>query len=135
MPKFLLFLCFLVGNLKGFTQNIISIKLIEETRGFRNEILVSSKSLIINKNDSISKKKISSKSWKHLQNTAKTIDLEKLSSFVAPSKRRASDGALRAMLEIQTQEKVYQSAEFDHHSPPKELKTLIEEIRLNISKK
>lgn len=62
-----------------------------------------------------------------LEQTAK-IDLDKLETLEAPTKKHQFDGALAAMLKITIDGKAYQTVTFDHGNPPAEIKPLVEKI-------
>lgn len=109
-------------------QTIQKIKLSAYTRGFQKEIIVSKGEVVIVKNEESKQKKITHTQWKTLLKLVQSISLEKLSTYVPPSSKRASDGALHTVLEIQTKEKTFHSQTFDNDNPPKELKALVQAL-------
>ena len=58
----------------------------------------------------------------------KKVELENLSLFKAPSKRREIDGAAIAKLKVIKNENEYTSTNFDHGNPPLEIKNLVNYI-------
>jgi hypothetical protein len=110
------------------SQEVISIKYSAFTRGTSKEIVVNEKGVISNKNDKKLRQTEGKSTLSQCQKLIKNINLESISALKAPSKRRASDGALHASIEIITKDKTYQSNEFDEGNPPKELKKLVDYI-------
>lgn len=113
---------------EGMSQEIVSIKLTEQTRGFQREIVVSEKEVNRTENGVSKKKNASVKSWNSIVGLCKSFPLAKMESFIPPSSNRASDGALHSVLEIQTKEKTFHSQTFDNDNPPKELKALVQAL-------
>lgn len=58
----------------------------------------------------------------------KSIDLENLSTFKAPTQKRFYDGAPIANLSFNTKDKTYLSTDFDGGFPPKEIEDFINEL-------
>lgn len=110
------------------SQEVISIKYSAFTRGASKVIEVNEKGLIINKNEGVERKIADKAILIQCQKMTKKINLEKISTLKSPSKRRASDGAFHASIEIKTKDKAYQSNEFDDGNPPKELRELVNYI-------
>lgn len=111
------------------SQNIVSIKLTEATRGVHKEISVSEKNCSISDNSETKKKTVSPETWQKINVICKKIDIENLSKYQSASRKRANDAALQATLEITTKSKTFQSDIFDHDNPPKELSDLIKELK------
>lgn len=111
------------------SQNVVSIKLTEATRGVHKEIFITEKKCEITDNSQTKKKVISAQTWQRVSTICEKIALENLSKYESSSRKRANDAALQATLEIATKNKMYQSNIFDHDNPPKELSDLIKELR------
>ncbi len=73
-------------------------------------------------------KQCSDVEWAKLKLLIYKIDLGNLPKLEAPSKKHQTDGALAASLTISKDEKVYQTASFDHGNPPKEIESLVKYI-------
>ena len=109
------------------------------TRGFFEKIIVKDKMISVtndrsnpeNKTDS----KLSDNDLKQLVEYFKTISLENLPTFKAPSEKRFYDGAAIANLTIIYGGKEYRSVDFDHGTPPKEIEKLVEKITSFSSRK
>lgn len=111
------------------SQNIVSIKLTEATRGVHKEIFITEKNCEITDNSQTKKKVISVQAWQRVNAICEKIALENLSKYESSSRKRANDAALQATLEIVTKTKTYQSNIFDHDNPPKEFLELIKELK------
>lgn len=72
--------------------------------------------------------KISDDDWKNLVTLFSKIDLEKLSTYEGPTKKRLYDGASMANITITAKEKEYQSTTFDHGTPPVEIADFINKV-------
>lgn len=66
--------------------------------------------------------------WDTLLEETGKLDLEKLETLEAPTKKHQFDGAPAASLAISIDDKVYNSVTFDHGNPPDEIKPLVEKI-------
>lgn len=69
-----------------------------------------------------------------LLNDVKSLDLEKLKTLEAPTEKRFYDGAAIATLKITYKGKTFQTPEFDHGEPNKEIAPLVNTI-LTLSEK
>lgn len=66
--------------------------------------------------------------WDTLLAETGKIDLEKLETLEAPTKKYMFDGAMAVNFTITVNDKVYNMVTFDHGNPPDEIKPLIEKI-------
>lgn len=66
--------------------------------------------------------------WEILLTETGKIDLEKLETLEAPTKKHQFDGAMGANLTITVDGKAYSTVTFDHGNPPDEIKPLVENI-------
>ncbi|HEX8574867.1 MAG TPA: hypothetical protein VF677_01095 [Flavobacterium sp.] len=109
------------------------------TRGFFEKIIIKDKMVSVtndrnnpeNKTDS----RVSDNDLKQLVGYFKTISLENLPTFKAPSEKRFYDGAAIANLTVIYKGKEYRSVDFDHGNPPKEIEKLVEKITSFSSRK
>lgn len=129
MKKAFWFILFSLFSLKTMSQNIVSIKLIEATRGVHKEIFLTEKNCVVIDNSQTKKKDIGTQTWQRINTACEKIELENLSKYHSTSQKRANDAALQATLEITTKTKMYQSNIFDHDNPPKEFVDLIKELK------
>ncbi|MEL1246115.1 hypothetical protein AAEO56_17710 [Flavobacterium sp. DGU11] len=74
------------------------------------------------------KKPVDDKDWDDLLNATEKVDLEKLGTIEAPSKKHQFDGAMGATLKITVNGKTYQTQTFDHGNPPAAIKDIIDNI-------
>ena len=102
------------------------------TRGFYQKITVKNQMMTVSKdrdgNDNPVPAKISDADWKELVDCFKTIELDSLSKFKAPTEKRFHDGAAIANLKIKFKEKPYETTDFDDGFPPKEIKKFVNKI-------
>lgn len=61
-----------------------------------------------------------------LANAFKSLKLEEIPSYKAPSEKRFYDGAAIATLKITYNGKIFESQPFDHKNPPSQLKQLVQ---------
>ncbi|MGK4566492.1 hypothetical protein [Flavobacterium sp. 3HN19-14] len=71
---------------------------------------------------------LKSADWKALADLYVKVDLEKLSSYKAPTEKRFYDGAAIASLRIVYEGKTYESVSFDHGNPPVEIADFVNKI-------
>ncbi|MFY7909970.1 MAG: hypothetical protein ACOVO2_10480 [Emticicia sp.] len=129
MKKTVWLFLLLILTQNAMSQNIVSIKLTEATRGVHKEIFISEKSYLISDNSQTKKKSVSPEVWQKINEVCKRIDLENLSKYQSSTRKRANDAALQATLEVKTKTKTFQSDIFDHDNPPKEFSELIKELK------
>ena len=102
------------------------------TRGFYQKITVVNKRMTVSKdregNDNPVATKISDTDWRELVNCFKTIQLDSLSKFKAPTEKRFHDGAAIANLKVTFKNKLYETTGFDDGFPPKEIKKFVNKI-------
>ena len=101
------------------------------SRGFYQRIKVEKGILFFQENRNKSKDvtvEIDEKQWEKLVGLVKKVELESLSLFKAPSKRREIDGAAIAKLKVIKNENEFTSTNFDHGNPPLEIKNLVNYI-------
>lgn len=104
--------------------SIEKIELTEQTRGTDRKTTFTSDSIINFLNGDSKTSKSNDTQWKNIIKQASVIDLDKLSSYQAPTSGRFSDSALSSSIIITYKGKVYQSSGFDAGAPPKELEAL-----------
>lgn len=74
------------------------------------------------------KVKISDADWKLLVDEFSKVNLDQLDKLKAPTEKRFYDGAAIAHLTVTSKGKTYQSTDFDHGFPPKEIEALVKRI-------
>ena len=74
------------------------------------------------------KDKTDNDEWDELLAATEKIDLAKLETFEAPTKKHQFDGALAATLKVIVDGKEYHTMTFDHGNPPVEVKELVTNI-------
>lgn len=108
------------------------IEYIANSRGFHRKIMVQNHEVTVSKdrsgNDMPVFVKISNADWAALVGYFKTVQLDSLSKYKAPTQKRFYDGAAIANLKITYKDKTYETAGFDHGAPPKEIKKLVDKI-------
>ncbi|OIQ36444.1 MAG: hypothetical protein BM563_10720, partial [Bacteroidetes bacterium MedPE-SWsnd-G1] len=113
-----------IGNL----NNDNSISYYASTRGSSFEFEISNSVLQFSKNQRFGEKKLSKKELKKIGALLTKIDLKAIPNLVPPSTKSYFDGAMAATLIIECNSKKFESSTFDHGTPPKELKELIDYI-------
>jgi hypothetical protein len=109
-----------------------TIQYVANTRGSYQKITIQNQELSFskNRNDEVNgtTTKISDADWKQLVSLFSKIDLDKLSSYEAPTQKRFHDGAAMANLTVTYKEVAYQSTTFDHGTPPVEIADFVNKI-------
>ena len=102
------------------------------TRGFYQKILVQNQQMYVSKDRNSAAKGtktvLSDADWNQLVAAFSSLELEKLSTYKAPSEKRFYDGAAIAKLKVTYEGKVYESVDFDHGAPPKEIEKLVNKV-------
>jgi heat shock protein HslJ len=100
------------------------------SRGTYNHIIITAETILVQEgSDSMAiSKKCSKTEWSKLKNTLTPIELKNISKLKAPTEARFYDGAATAQLIIKQNSTTFESSSFDHGSPPKEIKALVNEI-------
>lgn len=110
-------------------STIQKIELTEQTRGTNRLITFSTNSVIVDLNGNKKTSTLSSSDWKNIIQEAELIDLEKLSTYEAPTTHRFTDGALASTIILTVDGKQYRSANFDSGQPPAELKAIYSKLK------
>ncbi len=108
------------------------------SRGFYNEININSSTISVKKGRTaeLESKTCSKEIWDTIMNKLDSIDVESISKLEAPTTKRFHDGAAIAKIKVILKDTTYQSSEFDHGYPPKEIELLCNKIlEASISKK
>ncbi len=120
---------------KGCSDNDLKNATIEyraNTRGFYQKITIQNQMLYVTTNRDEAGKgaesKIDDATWKELVGYFDKIDLNKLSTYKAPSEKRFYDGAAIAGMKVTYKDTAYKSVDFDHGNPPVEIAGLINKI-------
>ncbi len=119
------------STLEEFGKNELKLIYQAHTRGFFEEISITEKSVILFKDYEKLKPitgTISAKEWKICIDLVEAIDLKSISQLTAPSNLRKTDRVPFAHLSIIKNGDTIKSSDFDHKSPPKELKELVDLI-------
>jgi len=109
-----------------------TIQYTANTRGFYQKIV------IINQKATISRDRnerelpqeivISDADWAALVTAFSKINLEEIPKLKDPTQKRFYDGAAIANLKIRYQDQYYETTDFDHGFPPKEIEKLVNKI-------
>ena len=109
-----------------------TIQYVANTRGSFQKITIQNQEISFSKNRNDqgngATTKISDADWKQLVVLFSKIDLDKLSSYEAPTQKRFHDGAAMANLTVTYKEVEYQSATFDHGAPPVEIADFVNKV-------
>jgi heat shock protein HslJ len=127
------------GILQFISKEKIVLTAIKEHITFNYSAISRGRLLDININDSIvsmSKnrdtkpvsKAISRDTWNQLHALLGAINLDSISTLKSPTEARFYDGASIGTLKISKNGTVYESATFDHGTPPREIEALVKEI-------
>nr|WP_294773526.1 hypothetical protein [uncultured Flavobacterium sp.] len=104
------------ANSRGFYQKIVIINQKATISRDRNEQALPEEI------------KISDADWKELVTAFGKINLEEVPKLKDPTQKRFYDGAAIANLKIKYQDQEYQTTDFDHGFPPKEIEKLVNKI-------
>nr|WP_309756129.1 hypothetical protein [Flavobacterium sp.] len=132
----ILFLTIFLGNgcdsAKAQDMENAIIEYTANTRGFYQKIIVKDKTVTISKDrdgrDQATPIKINEADWKEIVTYFDTVEIEQLSKFKAPSEKRFHDGAAIANLKVTYKGKTYETTDFDHGFPPKEIQQFVAKI-------
>ncbi|MCL6460339.1 MAG: hypothetical protein I4O51_00505 [Flavobacterium micromati] len=134
-------LLFLGKGCDGVTAQDMKTVVIEYTassRGFYQKITVKNQTIMVSKDRNGDDKsillKINASDWDELVSYFKEVQLDQLVKLKAPTEKRLYDGAAVANLKITFDEKNYETANFDHGFPPKEIKQLVDKVNSLIKK-
>ena len=132
----ILFLTIFLGNgcdsAKAQDMENAIIEYTANTRGFYQKIIVKNKTVTISKDrdgrDQATPIKINEADWKEIVTYFDKVEIEQLSKFKAPSEKRFHDGAAIANLKVTYKGKTYETTDFDHGFPPKEIQQFVAKI-------
>jgi len=132
---------FLGKGCDGVTAQDMKTTVIEYTassRGFYQKITINNQTITVSKdrkgNDKSILLKIDTSDWDELVSYFKEVQLNNMTEIKAPTEKRLYDGAAVANLKITFNEKNYETANFDHGFPPKEIKQLVDKVNSLIKK-
>ncbi len=131
-----LFLTLFLGNscdsAKAQDMENTIIEYTANTRGFYQKITVKNQIVTVSKdrngNDQATPKKINEADWKEIVTYFDKLEIEQLAKFKAPSEKRFHDGAAIANLKVTYKGKTYETTDFDHGFPPKEIQQFVAKI-------
>ncbi|NNT71113.1 hypothetical protein HKT18_02685 [Flavobacterium sp. IMCC34852] len=109
-----------------------TIQYTANTRGFYQKIVViNQKATIFNDRSEGAlpvEVKISDADWKEMVSAFAKINLEDIPKLKDPTQKRFYDGAAIANFKIRYQDNNYETTDFDHGFPPKEIEKLVNKI-------
>ena len=116
--------------IKALQKNDYKITYTATSRGLFNKYVFENNNLSIQKNRGSvpTVKACSQKDTNTILEKVKSLDLEKLKTLEAPTEKRFYDGAAIAVLEIIYLGKTYQTPEFDHGEPNKDIAPLVNDL-------
>lgn len=124
----LIALCFLSA-----CTTVKSISYTSLTRGFRKEILVTSKEIRLTEqkmssDEKVTCRQLTKEDWNSMISSLRNVKLREIDSLNSPTNRRLYDGALASALVIKSKSgKTYQHG-FDDADPHAKLKPVVNEI-------
>lgn len=124
----------LSNNESSVSQEIKLPKLEYEanTRGFYQKITIENQEVTISSDRNGAEKgevvKISDADFKELASAFQGVNLNDLATYKDPTQKRFYDGAAIAHLKVVSNEKEYQTTDFDHGFPPVEIEKLVNKI-------
>ncbi len=132
----ILFLTLFLGNgcnsAKAQDMENVIIEYTANSRGFYKKIIVKNKTITISRdrdeNDQATPIKINEADWKEIVTYFNQVEIEQLSKFKAPTEKRFHDGAAIGHLKITYKGKTYETTNFDHGFPPKEIQKFVAKI-------
>jgi hypothetical protein len=109
-----------------------TIQYTANTRGFYQKIVIINQKATIfrdrNEGALPEEIKISDADWKELVTAFGKINLEEIQKLKDPTQKRFYDGAAIANLKIRYQDQDFETTDFDHGFPPKEIEKLVNKI-------
>lgn len=109
-----------------------TIQYTANTRGFYQKIVVINQKATIfrdrNEGALPVEVKISDADWNEMVTAFAKINLEDIPKLKDPTQKRFYDGAAIANLKIRYQDNNYETTDFDHGFPPKEIEKLVNKI-------
>lgn len=126
---------FLAKSCTNEAQNDLTNTVIQytaNTRGFYQKIVIVNQKATISRDRSEKAPKeeitISDADWAVLVAAFAKINLEEVPKLKDPTQKRFYDGAPIANLKIRYQDQDYETTDFDHGFPPKEIEKLVNKI-------
>jgi hypothetical protein len=133
-----LIVCFIGTTLYSFGQRNSEIKKIEFTtltRGANEKVLITKDCVSVIKqgrddvNENSVEMKLQKGDWQALLNSLQNISLADISSYQAPTNKRAYDGAWHSSITITTKDEKSYGHSFDNEEPNEKLQALMKTIR------
>lgn len=118
------------SDTKALKQELV-IEYDASTRGSQSKVIIKNDSLIVmeeGKTQGVYYHKLSDQDWNALVKEIQKIDRNKISTYKAPTNKRASDAARTAQIRVLQKENVYESNLFDEGHPPSEIKAFVEKV-------
>lgn len=123
---------FLFFNKCNSNKDTLESKLQYEifTRGSFKKISIENQKMYFSKSrEEIGKEvKISSTDWKEIILFFEAINLDKINGSTSDSNNRSADRTYHARFKVENKGKKYETDEFDHGNPPKEIEKLVNKI-------
>lgn len=132
--KFILILVIIAGSLKtckppsANQEEVVAVEYRAHTRGYSYKVEINQDQLIRFQNGSSDSLTLNSAQWRRVQQIAREIDLSQLSDLETETSGQALDRNAIVVLTIYTEDKDFESPQFDHGSPPKALKKLVDAV-------
>lgn len=102
------------------------------TRGFYQKITVKNQEVFVSSDRNATEisqgLKISDADWNELSGYINSLKLDQLATYKDPTQKRFYDGAAIANLKVVTNDKEYQTVDFDNGFPPVEIEKLVNKI-------
>ena len=123
---------FMFLNKCSLGNDILESKLHYEisTRGTYKKISIENQKMYLAKStENIGEEvTVSSEDWKEIITLFEAVNLEKIKGITSETSKRASDRVYHARFKVENKGKKYETNEFDHGNPPKEIEKLINKI-------
>tara|TARA_R110002050_G_scaffold48356_3_gene112571 strand:- start:145244 stop:145654 length:411 start_codon:yes stop_codon:yes gene_type:complete len=116
---------------KDKIEEPMAIIYLAQSRGYYYSIKFTNTVMVVEKDalqEMVLTKRMEDKTWNEFCQIVSTIDLGEINDFKAPTDGSMTDRAAIASLTIDFSNKSYTSNTFDHGTPPKQLKPLIDKI-------
>lgn len=139
MKLLLMFLTipFLFFNKCNSNKDTLESKLQYEifTRGSFKKISIENQKMYLSTSRDNTGKEITipAKDWKEIITLFEAIDLSKIDGLTSENKDRAGDKVYHARFKVENKGKKYETDEFDHGNPPKEIEKLINKIAMYLN--
>ena len=131
---YLLILWCMLTNLSQ-SPAVTSVELSLRTRGSMKSIQMNSLQTTVEVNGQTTTLKTSPRQWQQIIQQLNAVKVDELSSLPVNAERSSVDAAYITHLRVMAQGQTYESPQFDHSNPPRQLASVVKTLIGSIPKK